>query len=242
MYSSVFSTVLSNCTISGNTGDGVNWFNAAAPGYDVRLANCTVCVNSGFGIRYESTWGTVTVLNTILSGNSGGTGPDCSGVLKSGDYNLIQNTNGCTITGATAHNIYNQDPLLGPLADNGGPTPTHALRFNSPALDSGSSSGLATDQRGIARPVDSPEVANVEGGDGSDIGAYEVNPSTQMSIYTAVEIEFGTTFGRTYRVESSTDMVTWSQVESGIVGTGGPVARLYTTRTIPKRFFQAVQE
>lgn len=64
---------------------------------------------------------------------------DCVGTLISGGYNLIQNTNGCTITGDTAHNIYNQDPKLGPLADLGGPTPSHALRFDSPAPDAGHS-------------------------------------------------------------------------------------------------------
>ena len=162
--------------------------------------------------------------------------------LVSQDYNLIQDISGCTITGTTTHNIYGQDPKLGPLADNGGPTLTHALRFDSPAVDSGKSGGLSTDQRGFTRPIDSPDVVNAEGGDGNDIGAYEINPSTQMSIYTAVEVEFGTTLGHTYRVESSTDMVTWNQVEAGIVGTGGPVTRLYTTRAVPKRFFQAVQE
>lgn len=146
------------------------------------------------------------------------------------------------MVGITTHNIYGQDPKLGPLADLGGPTPTHALRFDSPALDAGSSGDLAKDQRGFTRPIDSPAIANVQGGDGSDIGAYELNPSPQMSIYTAVEVEFGTTLGRTYRVESSTDMATWSQVEAGIVGTGGSVTRIYTIRAIPKRFFQAVQD
>ena len=56
------------------------------------------------------------------------------------------------------------DPLLGPLADNGGPTLTHALLEGSPAIDAGQSSpDLTTDQRGVARPQ----------GAGVDIGAFE---------------------------------------------------------------------
>jgi hypothetical protein len=65
----------------------------------------------------------------------------------------------------------NTDPLLRPLADNGGPTKTHALKPGSPALDSGDRSGLNTDQRGFLRPYDQPGLTNVS--DGSDIGALE---------------------------------------------------------------------
>lgn len=58
-----------------------------------------------------------------------------------------------------------QDPLLAPLADNGGPTRTHALRLNSPAIDAGGNPlGLAVDQRGRARIS----------GLATDIGAYEL--------------------------------------------------------------------
>ena len=49
---------------------------------------------------------------------------------------------------------------------------TQALLSGSTAIEGGDSGGSNTDQRGFARPVDSPTIANV--GDGSDIGAYEV--------------------------------------------------------------------
>ncbi|MBK8433087.1 MAG: hypothetical protein IPL28_18115 [Chloroflexi bacterium] len=44
------------------------------------------------------------------------------------------------------------NPGLFPLANNGGPTLTHALTADSPALDAGGALCAATDQRGVARP------------------------------------------------------------------------------------------
>jgi hypothetical protein len=62
------------------------------------------------------------------------------------------------------HNLIGGDPKLGPLADNGGPTKTHALLPGSPAIDAGANTGApATDQRGFPRIV----------GAAIDIGSYE---------------------------------------------------------------------
>ena len=66
------------------------------------------------------------------------------------------------------------DPRLGPLNNNGGPTPTTAPLPGSPAIDSGRSFGLTTDQRGAPRPFKFYALANPPGGDGSDIGAFEL--------------------------------------------------------------------
>jgi uncharacterized repeat protein (TIGR02543 family) len=68
------------------------------------------------------------------------------------------------------------------------------------------------------------------------------SPDSQIVIYTAVEVEFGAGLGRTYRVESSTDLQSWLPVESGIQGTGGQISRLYSTRSFPHRYFRAVRE
>lgn len=89
-------------------------------------------------------------------------------------------------------------------------------------------------------------------GDGFPDG-YEVNsgfsptdptstPETSLVIYTAVEIRFGAAQGQNYRVESSTDLQTWTMVEEHIAGTGGTVARLYSIKEIPKRYFRSVRE
>jgi uncharacterized repeat protein (TIGR01451 family) len=75
------------------------------------------------------------------------------------------------------------DPMLGPLAANGGPTFTHAPLAGSPAIDRGSADGLlvfgiTTDQRGLARTIDDPAIANAFLGDATDIGAVEVGGAT----------------------------------------------------------------
>jgi subtilisin family serine protease len=171
----VGSLTLENCTISGNSaaysGGGVS-------NYDGLLAmtHCTVSANRAGDSGGIWNSGTIQLKNSILAGNVAGFGlaADCLGPLQSQGYNLIQNTNGCTLTSDTTGNIVGQDPLLGPLQDNGGPTLTHALLPGSPAIDQGSCDDVTTDQRGVPRPQDVPAIVNAR--DGCDIGAYEFAP------------------------------------------------------------------
>jgi hypothetical protein len=82
-------------------------------------------------------------------------------------YNLIQNPGTVTFTGTSAGNIFGVDPMLGPLAANGGPTWTMALLPGSPAIGGGDpnpASAPAVDQRGLPRVVNGRV----------DIGAYQV--------------------------------------------------------------------
>ena len=147
----------------------------------VTITNSTISNNvgvgqgSGAGGGIDNFGGTVTVRNTIVAQNTHeNVSPDFAGTLTSQGYNLIGNTSGTTITGTTTGNQLNVNPLLGALQDNGGPTFTQGLLSGSPAIEGGNSSSFNTDQRGLARPVDSPVIVNATGGDGSDIGAYEV--------------------------------------------------------------------
>lgn len=79
-----------------------------------------------------------------------------------GDHNLV---GGLGATLSLPADTLHADPLLAPLASNGGPTRTHALRAGSPAIDAGANpNGLDFDQRGQARVY----------GKAADIGAYEV--------------------------------------------------------------------
>src|SRR5262249_745180 len=100
------------------------------------------------------------------------TGPNCviaaSVSFTSNGHNL-ESGNTCKFTAPT--DFINTNPLLGPLAKNGGPTRTHALLSASPAIDTGDPGTCPpTDQRSIVRPQD----GDGNGGAGCDIGAYRV--------------------------------------------------------------------
>ncbi|MDQ7029820.1 MAG: right-handed parallel beta-helix repeat-containing protein [Ardenticatenia bacterium] len=175
---------LVNSTLSGNAAEtgGGGLFNR---GHAVNLNNVTIADNTVFkgdGGGVENV-GTLNLKNTLIAGNVDGSGaaPDCGGTMNSQGYNLIQNPSGCTLSGDTTGNLLGVDPLLGPLADNGGATRTHALLPGSPAIDagnpaapgSGGNACAATDQRGVARPQ----------GTACDIGAYEaVGPEGEIPL------------------------------------------------------------
>ena len=171
--------LLSNSTISGNHSTG-NGGGITIDGGTTTISNSTVSgnsapsFNSGGGIfRYGPGDGTLNLNSSIVAKNTAGCAPDIDGTVSSGDYNLVENTSGTTLTGT--HNITGVDPMLGPLASYGGPTAMHILLTGSPAIDQGKNfSDAATDQRGAgsARTVDGA-AANATGGDGTDIGAFE---------------------------------------------------------------------
>ncbi len=149
---------LTNVTLSGNSASvGGGLYNE----YDIDLVNATVTLNSAIqsGGLHDNGGATTTLLNTIVAGNTGGN-PDGNGSFDSLGYNIIGVVGGST--GWVGTDRTGVDPQLQALADNGGPTPTHALTAGSEAIDNGTaSSAPATDQRGVSR-------------DGSpDIGAYE---------------------------------------------------------------------
>ncbi|MCX6583199.1 MAG: hypothetical protein NT166_23740 [Candidatus Aminicenantes bacterium] len=159
------------CTISGNYAlYGGGLYNSA----NSQLIGATVAYNEGIGI-FNVFEGIISLKNSIVTNNIrapwGIYGPDCYGTFDLVSYSLIADTTDCILTGFQKANILGQDPLLGPLADNGGPTKTHALLPGSPAIDAGNRSGLYTDQRGYKRPINIPGIPNVS--DGADIGAYE---------------------------------------------------------------------
>ena len=145
-------------TLSANSA-GFGGGLANYPNGEMTVLGCTLAGNhtSGTGGGIIQIGGPFTVRNTLVAGNSAGVSPDLNGTLISQGHNLIgDGTGGSGFAGTdlvgTASNPI--DPLLGPLANNGGPTPTRALLQGSPALDAGDNSGAPdTDQRGFPRIV-----------------------------------------------------------------------------------------
>ena len=129
--------------------------------------------------------GTVTIADCLL----GSSGPGANlfsdnGTIASLGYNLSTD-DGAGFLNGPADQI-NTDPQLGPLQNNGGPTCTYALPLSSPAIDKGKNvAGVTIDQRGAARTVDLPGIANAAGGDGTDIGAVESFPAP---VYTVINL------------------------------------------------------
>ncbi len=178
--------VLTGVTLSGNTalvGGGLE-NQASSPG--ATLTNVTVSGNTGgVGGAIEIMAGTVDLLNVTLNGTLDGA-PDsirntivagsCTaggcmgGACTTEDHNIDTGT-GCGF--ADPSDLNSTDPGLGPLQDNGGPTFTQALAAGSPAIDAaGGCPPPATDQRGVARPVD----GNGDSVAVCDIGAFEFEP------------------------------------------------------------------
>jgi hypothetical protein len=163
--------MVTNSTIAGNSSSaqGGGIYNDGAT---LTIANSTISGNyaadtgdNGGGI-YNYAGGLV-MRNTILAGNHtpGDYFPDLGGCLTSSGYNLIGNTHGGC--GFDPTDLRNVDPRLGPLQDNGGPTPTMALLPGSPAINAGDNTNAPMwDQRGA------PFRRIVNGT--IDIGAFEV--------------------------------------------------------------------
>jgi hypothetical protein len=170
---------MTNCTVSGNfallLGGGIS--NSGT----LSLVSCTVTSNdSSFdnlvgGISNSA--GTTTLRNTIVAGNLGVNEPNLRGNFISAGYNIIGEfgTNLLLISPTTGDQFDVSDAavLLGPLANNGGPTTTHSLGAASIAIDKGHSSSTTSDQRGLTRPCDL-DSDNAPGGDGADVGAFEL--------------------------------------------------------------------
>lgn len=149
-------TLSSNLAISDTFAAGGGLYAAG----DVTLTNVTVANNfattAGGGIFRVSSLPIVPVLvrNSILSNNTSdpvSANTNCAFALMSLGYN-IDDGNTCGFAGPTS--MVNTDPLLGPLADNGGGTLTHAILSGSPAINKiplGLNTCPAADQRGYGR-------------------------------------------------------------------------------------------
>lgn len=214
-----------NNTSGGSTGGGGAMFNGGARVTNSTFANNSAPGGSGGGIVTTGTLGTVLtnvtivgntstnnggglhrgstnvnffIRNSIIAGNNGAAAsPDVTnsaGGLDSVGNNIIGNTG--TSTGWEASDLLNTNPLLNPIADNGGFSQTFLPMAGSPALNAGQNCVLdlscatnnppvavTTDQRGISRPQ----------GAAVDIGAVEVQAVASIATVSGTVVSSGGT-------------------------------------------------
>jgi CSLREA domain-containing protein len=155
-------------------------------GADVAIVNSTItgnhAIKGGGGVNSGQDYvpvsdkiaiSRVRLLNSIIAGNTSNAGPaNChvsAQIIESAGHNLASDDS-CFLT--AAGDLPDHDPLLGPLAGNGGPTDTQALLAGSPGVDAAATDGCPQqDQRGVARPQ----------GAACDIGAYERGPAAEAT-------------------------------------------------------------
>lgn len=206
--------VIENSTISGNqatAGDGGGIFLYFF--YDsFEIRHSTIASNSatetGGGLFTQI--GPLMVDHTIVADNTAGDEPDI-GTAGDGNarlsFSLVENPSTANLDD-NGGNLFGQDPQLGALANNGGPTQTHLPAGTSPAVNAGDPAFApppATDQRGFDR---------VAGGR-IDIGAAEVNPGTiQLTVAAS-------------SVAENAGTVTITATRTG--GTDGAVSVTYST-------------
>jgi hypothetical protein len=205
--------VLVNLTVAQNGADVEVW-----PDYALPFGGGLACTNT-----------TVVLQNSIFSDSLGG--EQLWGVFTDRGYNLCSDGTG-NFTATGSRNGINV--LLGPLQDNGGPTPTMALMNGSPARDAIPTGFPADDQRGIPRPQ----------GLAGDIGAVEVETRAQLDLAAVVSgpnllFTLPAQDG-TYQLSSSPDLSSWSGVMTNSAS-GGKVQFSLPRPTAARMFFRVIK-
>ncbi|OWK43512.1 beta strand repeat-containing protein [Fimbriiglobus ruber] len=221
--------IVQNSTIATNkaTADGGGvWVTA---GNTFVLDNSTVALNTanadnnagggkGGGLFITGLTTPATMQSTIVAKNTLGTNgadPDIDGRIDA-TRSLVLNTTGWDQSNSDAATLRAVDPLLGPLQNNGGLSPTLALQTGSPAIDAGSNpDAQTTDQRGTG-------FARVNG-TAADVGAFETGNTTTSSVTltpaTLPSAKVGTAYSQTLSATGATGPFTFS-ITSGTLPAG----------------------
>jgi uncharacterized repeat protein (TIGR01451 family) len=232
---------------TGGDGGAVGVSGTEAGGYNlIAITNTTIYSNSastnGGGVHIDSGTGSGLVKNSIIANNAATTGPNCTPNLNlvSNGHNLSSD-NSCNFN--ASGDLKNTNPLLGPLADNGGGSLTRAPLPGSPVINAADNTACAAppvnnvDQRGVSRPQ----------GTACDIGAVEatadlhlikssasqegdpVQPTERLT-YTIVVTNTGSLTATNALISDTlpantafvTDSIRLSPSGAGTVGTGLP--------------------
>ncbi|MBS1796610.1 MAG: Ig-like domain repeat protein [Acidobacteria bacterium] len=205
----VNSTIAGNSAPNGFLNGGGIYTSGLMTLTNSTVTDNLAAANGASGVMNQ---GTVLLRDTIVAANRQNAAvPDVFGNFDPASaYNLIGNAG--TATGISAANQNQLGTAAAPLdpkfelnaqnqpnlANNGGPTPTVKLLTGSPAIDAGAAASfpfaafggkapdflapVTTDQRGLPRPADQPGVVNAPGGDGSDLGAVELQIPTAAGV------------------------------------------------------------
>jgi len=176
LHNSLSNLALENCTFFSNaalnSGGGVY----SEISSSLTLTNVTLSSNTAYnengGALYSDSSSSLNLVNAIVWGNS-----------PNGIYGGTSTVNYSTVQGGyPGTGNLSTDPVLLPIADNGGFAETQALNTGSPAIDAGSPDICQViDQRGYIRPIDGDGV----GGERCDMGSYEFN-STPVEYFLSI--------------------------------------------------------
>jgi hypothetical protein len=178
---------LVNSTVSGNFGFSVGgiYSNGTATIWNSTIANNLSAPGFGGGIFAD---GRVYLRNSIIANNGDNDDATVDANCRPGTNGLflysgtnLSNDDSC----GSAANTVIANPLLAPLADNGGPTKTHALGESSPAIDAGTLCSESTDQRYVTRNQ----------GRTCDIGAFEFNDFGTITLTIGPNVAVNTKTG-----------------------------------------------
>ncbi len=225
---------LVNDTFANNTINGTGAGGGVSGAGVISMANVTISGNKapdGGGFNGNPNFGPYNISNSIIAGNTSTNsgGVDVLSAFTSLGHNLIGKSTATWLSSDQVGTVAKPlNPLLGSLANNGGPTQTLLPLTGSPAIDKGSNSlipsGTSTDQRGLPRTYNGTV----------DIGAVEVQPLIQISApgsQTAIEgVSKSITLGSFTQYTNDApykDLITWGD------GSASTTLSLTAAGTIP---------
>ena len=222
------STFTRNSTFSNSAEAGAALHNRG----EASVGFCTIAENGGPGSAMIYSTTTLQLIGSILANHNAAI--NLAGAVQDLGHNISSDASLALAGPGSRHST---DPLLLPLADNGGPTLTMAIHAASPAFNNGGTLDIpATDQRGRPRPEF--QVA--------DSGAYELGPDSvtplkilSIAIGPGLQLQLGGSGPalQEFTLEESADLRSWTTRGSDRVSAAGTWA-IQTPRTAERNFFR----